>query len=76
MQVDLLLGFFILGWRFVFLVLLVFGQIEVSELCFSRDWARCRAALGEKKIILISIQVAGLMTCDHIMTHLFTPVDF
>ena len=25
------------------------GQIEVRVLCFSRDWARCRAALGAKK---------------------------
>ena len=28
----------------------VFGQFFVSVLCLSRDWARCRAALGAKKL--------------------------
>ena len=39
-------------WLFVsFLFLFVFmGYFYVSVLCISRDWARCRAALGEKKI--------------------------
>ena len=35
------------------------GNFQVSAICFSRDWARCRAALGANKICLFGWNEEG-----------------